>query len=83
MHILMAIMHWAGTAWTYYGIEKVTTYTEENTPWIQTAEGIAVVVVSCLLAFFLLCLFIVVLVRCYRKRKRSDLGELRAGEIST
>ena len=76
-------MHWAGAAWAYYGIEKVTTYTEENTPWIQTAEGIAVVVVSSVLALCFLCLFIVVIVRCCRKRKRSDLGEPRAEEIST
>ncbi|XP_076447241.1 protocadherin Fat 4-like [Babylonia areolata] len=59
-----------GSAWDYYGIEKVGQYTEENTPWIQTAEGIAVVSVCCVLGFLLLCLLFYFCFRCYCKRKR-------------
>ncbi|XP_055958239.1 protocadherin Fat 4 [Patella vulgata] len=56
--------------WNYYSVEKVTAYVEETTAWEQTPVGIAIIVLCCLVALFLIGLLIFLCCRRHRKKKR-------------
>ncbi|CAG5129300.1 unnamed protein product, partial [Candidula unifasciata] len=56
-------------AWDYFGITKVSQYYEKTRPWFHKPDGIAIIVVTCILALFFLALLTFFIIRycCFRK----------------
>ncbi|XP_041349525.1 cadherin-23-like [Gigantopelta aegis] len=66
-----------GTAFDYYGIETVTPYYQVTTPWHQTATGIAIITLSCILMAVLIGLIIYLIFRTCRKRGQRPITPVR------
>ncbi|XP_064600895.1 protocadherin Fat 4-like [Liolophura sinensis] len=66
-----------GAGWSAYGIEQVTSYDAEETPWVQTTTGIAVIVCSVVGFLLLLLLTACIIYYCCSKRRKRPITPVK------